>query len=213
MISLLRRVLPAILALLILPSLFAEDGAIGGDEAPDTENPILGSATNESAYKRGDGLFSLQLGTSLPLFIWNPNTNQAENPHLYPGGLLSIRYMGFVAPDFAIGGEIGASYSISVANRNFFMVPISFEAMWIGSKMPFEFPISLGLGLSIDKLSDYIHLDPFLKPQVGAFYRASPAWSFGILASYLWVPQFYEDASNTRFGNFMTVGLSVFNHL
>jgi hypothetical protein len=210
-----RWALPFALIALLLPGLSAQDKKAGQDQAPDSENPVLETGTNESPFKRGEGLFALQLGTSLPLFFWNPTTTLPEKTNLYPGGYLSLRYMGFVATGIALGGEIGAAYDISIARRNFFQVPISFEAAWIGAKIPFEFPVGLGLGIAVNKLGDYLHIDPFLKPQAGVFYRATPAWSFGLMASYYWMPQLHTSAhaDQTRFGNFLSVNLSVFNHI
>jgi hypothetical protein len=210
--SVLRRALPIAFIALLLPALSAQENK---DQAPAAQPPSLDTGTNDSPFKAGEGIFSLQLGTSLPLFFWNPQSSKAEATNLWPGGYLSLRYMGFVATGIALGGEIGASYSISIAKRNFFQVPLSFEAFWIGTRMPFEFPVGLGAGVAINKLGDYLHFDPFLKPQAGVYYRATPAWSFGLMASYLWMPQLYSSAhaDQNRIGNFLTVGLSVFNHI
>lgn len=218
-----RRALPFALIAILLPGLSAQDAKAGQGKAdqgqsaqadsPDSDEPLLNTDSNDSPFKRGEGIFSVQLGTDIPLFFWNPNTSQAEGTNLYPGGMISLKYMNFVATSFALGGEVGAAYNISVVRRNYYQVPFSFEAMWFGAKMPFEFPVGVGVGVAINRLGDYLHFDPFVKIEGGAYYRATPAWSFGLMAAYVWMPEFYSSAVNDRFGNFVTVSLSVFNHL
>jgi hypothetical protein len=219
-----RRALPFALIVFLLPGLFAQDaktdqgkadqGQSAQAAAPDSDTSLLDTDANDSPFKRGEGLFSVQLGTDIPLFYWNPNTSKAEATNLYPGGMVSLRYMNFVATSFALGGEVGAAYNISTqVKRNYYQVPFSFEAMWMGAKMPFEFPVGMGVGVAINKLGDYLHFDPFVRLEGGVYYRATPAWSFGLMAAYVWMPEFYSSAANDRFGNFMTVSLSVFNHI
>ncbi len=208
-----RSILFLCLSLLILPCAIAQEGQGSDDSLSEEPTTILETGSNENSFKRGDNLFSIQLGAFVPLFFNNLSTGAIEKTNLYVGGILSLRYMGFVSTGFALGGELGASFTGTIAGRTLYTVPFSFEATWLPTRMPFEFPIGIGIGGAIFKLGDAIHVDPVLKPQLGIFYRASPSWSFGGMLSYLWVPQFYADPSQNYFGNFLTVNLSVINHL
>jgi hypothetical protein len=200
------------LCVLCLPFIAAQESQNDAEAVPNDGSPILQSGSNESAFKAGEGMFAIQLGTTIPLFFNNPATGSVRPAtNLYLGGNLSLRYMGFATSDIALGGEIGGSFASTVAGRTLFTVPLTFEAMWLPTRMPFEFPVGIGLGAAIVKLDEYTHIDPVVRPQVGVLYRSSPAWSFGLLLSYLWIPEFYT--SSDYYGNFLTLNLSVFNHL
>ena len=83
-----RRALPFALIVFLLPGLFAQDakadqgkadqGQANQAQASDSDTSLLSPDTNDSPFKRGEGIFSVQLGTDIPLFYWNPNTSRVS---------------------------------------------------------------------------------------------------------------------------------------
>lgn len=162
----------------------------------------------------GDSIFSIQLGANLPLFFQKVSDGSADKTNLSAGPLLSLRYMGFVAKDFAIGGELGAGFNISLRKRVLFSVPMSFELMWMPTKMPFELPLGLGLGGILYRMDDYTSFCPIIRPMAGLSWRADSSWSFGGSLSYDWVPMITSwNPDISYYGNFLTLKLSAHYHL
>jgi hypothetical protein len=194
-----------------------QPGAQGDPAVPGAGPSDGGTLPAEEAggnpYRKGDSTFSIQLGSGLPLFFLNPSTGTAAPTNLYPGGYLSLRYMAFVSPGFALGGEAGAAFNASQAGRVLYSIPLSFEMLWYPVKMPFEFPMGVGIGGAIENLGDFYHFDPFIKPEIGAYYRVNPSWSLGGTVSYTFMPQLYAAAANDRIGNFLNIKLSAMYRL
>jgi hypothetical protein len=201
-------------ALALSASLAAQDGAQepGLSEAPD--EGLATSVSEMNPYRPGDAIFSIQAGANLPLFFQSMSSGKILPTQLFPGGSISLRYMGFVAKGLALGGELGASFNVHLnKTRTLYMVPFTFQLSWIPMRMPFEFPIGVGLGGVLLNLAGSYKFDPILRPEAGIFYRSDPTWSFGLLLSYDWSPQFYTDPTFDMFGNVLTLKLSALYRL
>lgn len=114
---------------------------------------------------------------------------------LYVGGAIDLGYYRFLNTLFAIGGEITATYNVSIGSKSLVMVPLTLGAMVVPSIGNFEFPISLGLGIGYETWNSKNYFPSFaLKATAGADYRVNDAWSFGISSSFLYIPQFYTNS-------------------
>ncbi len=218
-----KRARPVILALFALcaSAILAAQADNPVTEKPVTEEPATDKPEAEkpaatNPYRPGDGLFSIQLGTNAPLFMQSMADGSVGPTNLYWGGSLSLRYMTFLTKGFALGGEGGASFNVDhTERRTLYAVPVTFEALWYPVRMPFEFPMGIGAGMALLNLGDYYRFDPIIKPEIGAYYRASPSWSFGLTLSYNWIIDIYDfqGTENNQFGNFLDIRLSALYRL
>jgi hypothetical protein len=165
-------------------------------------------------FNPGDQSISLSLGGDLPLFFQIISTGEIKGTNLSFGGIFTFSYAYYFLKGFAVGGEVDGTFLFSVSGtRTLFMAPLTAELTYTPVAMPFEFPISLGLGGVFVKLGDYFRMDPILKPSVGVSYRTDQAWSFGTRLSYWWIPQIMSTATNSVYGNFLQISLTACYHL
>jgi hypothetical protein len=200
---------------LILAALAAS--AIAAQET--TDKPTAPLPTEEvqqqktKLFNPGDKLFSISLGPQYPLFNYDTTEKKNVSPNLSLGGAASLEWSFFVLPNFALGGELGASFNFSKTGRALFIAPLTFKASYFFSSLPWEFPVSLGVGASIMTLSDLRHIDPFIKPEAGVYYRTSPDWSFGGTLSWWIIPQTYKDhPDQSRIANILDLSLKAIYH-
>ena len=164
-------------------------------------------------FNPGDKIFSISLGVNQPIFNINPNNMKLKNPKLYLGGAAELEWDFFVLPGLALGGQIGGIFNNTPAQRTLFLVPLSFKTSYFFGIQPWEFPIGLGIGPCIDTVSDSTHVDLFLKPQGGVFYRVNAVWSFGVNVSYLFIPQIYSShPDQNRIANMVEFSIAGLYH-
>lgn len=125
---------------------------------------------------------------------------------LYVGGAIDLGYYRYLNSLFAIGGEISATYNVSIGKKSLIMVPFTLGGMVVPSIGNFEFPISLGLGIGYETWSSKNYFPSFaLKATAGADYRVNDSWSFGISTSFLWIPQYYTNTYETYNSFYYTI--------
>lgn len=131
--------------------------------------------------QKGDQFINISLRLNVPL---KPAPTQ-----LYVGGAGTIGYTRFINSVFALGGDISFAYSTTVGKNVFTYVPILFKVMYQPTIHQFEFPLTLGLGFAFENYNTDIYFGFVAKPEVGAFYRFSPSWSFGLSTGITLMPQ------------------------
>ncbi|MFP4510644.1 MAG: TP0733 family outer membrane beta-barrel protein [Spirochaetaceae bacterium] len=185
-------------------------------------SPLPSQITEEEIvvpqYDLGDQFFTISLGPLFPLFFQNPNEGFFNaNPDMnlnFAGGTGSLAWHGFLNNEWSIGGRLTGSFTNSVNGRTLYIVPITFEANYLISAFPFEFPLSVGTGMSFTGLSGDTYVGPVVSFGGGAHWRFTEDWAFGLNTNWFWVPQFYTNSertpppSDSRFGNFLELGLS-----
>jgi len=167
----------------------------------------------------GDQIFSINAGLFIPLFIHNPSPASGEDAinssNLSIGGTGSLYYGAYLNNNFQLGMEIGAMFSRSPNDNNFYMVPITFRGSYefqLKNNL-FSIPVFLGAGMCMTSYLEDFHVDMIFKPGAGFFWNYSSNWSFGTNMTYWWVPQIYpSDSELNRLGNFMDVSLSAVYH-
>lgn len=192
------RLLPIlILSAAIMPA-FAQEAS-----------PLVSAAFAD--FEKGDGIFSLTLGTSVPLGFFGPSGFQEANS--YPGFAFSLGYMGFLDEHWLVGGEIGGSFISTIADRRLFVAPISAKAAYAFNLRPFLITPGIGLGLGISALGEYKHIDPLFRFGSSFFWRVNADMSYGLNLFANVIPQFYQDSSQNTTGFFLEATLSVAYHL
>lgn len=131
--------------------------------------------------QKGDQFINISLRLNVPL---KPAPTQ-----LYVGGAGTIGYTRFINSVFALGGDISFAYSTTVGKNVFTYVPILFKVMYQPTIHQFEFPLTLGLGFAFENYNADTYFGFVAKPEVGAFYRFSPSWSFGLSTGITLMPQ------------------------
>ena len=173
------------------------------DEATSSNDSYV--EDEEFIYKmnqKGDQFIKIGLMVNIPL---NPPTSQ-----LKLGGAGTLGYMRFLNNNLAIGGDASFSYMTTVGKNVFTCIPLMAKVMYQFTAQKFEFPISLGIGGAFQNYIGESYFGLIIKPEVGAFLRYSPDWSFGINVGWNLMPQWTKDSS--YFGVIMDAGLTARYH-
>lgn len=163
-------------------------------------------------YALGDQTLSINLGLFIPLF-YTGGPDGTAGANLTLGAAGSIAWNSHITHEFKLGAEVGGSFALTPNRRALFLVPITANASYVFQAFPFEFPVSLGLGMSFARIEDLVKIDPFVRPGVGFYWNYSSQWAFGGNLRYWLIPQIYTDRSpagsdESRIGNFLELTLS-----
>ncbi len=200
-----RLTLLAILAFAAVALLDAQeaDGEIKIESEWDGYSP--------SIYDRGDQTFSITIGTMNPLFYVRSDGEKVENKSKL-GGAGSLSYSYFFTPNFALGGEFGGMFSATIGGNMLFVMPFGLRATYQLLYRDFEFPFSLMVGGATQSYLGTNYLGLIVKPGTGAYWRATPDWSFGLNAIWWWMPEWTDSRDTTVYGNFLELTLSARDH-
>ena len=157
---------------------------------------------------------SINAGLFIPLFLLPTGTVllAGSPPHLSLGGVGSISWAAYVAPQIRIGAEIGGSFTFSPNMNALLMLPIMAKASYVFTAYPFEIPVTLGVGMNIISYVDQHYFDFLLRPGVAFYYIFNSSWSFGLNLNYWIDMQFSSTAGQSRTGNFLETSLSALYH-
>lgn len=132
---------------------------------------------------------------------------------LNPGGAIELGYYRFLNNWLAVGGEINASYNISVGRKVFITLPLLAGVMFQPTYDKFEFPIFVNIGMGYETWQNMDYFPSLvLKLSGGAYYRLNEMCSFGLNLDYMLMPQFFEDSSKNFAGNFLSLTLGARYH-
>lgn len=153
----------------------------------------------------GDQMLQISVGPLIPLFF--QSLTGVAPTGLTLGGAGSLQWNAYVTKALRIGAEVGGMFAFSPRKNTLLMVPVTAKAAYVLSAYPFEFPLSVDIGMNVVKYVDDVYVDPILRPGVGVFWQYDVTWSFGLNLRYWWVPHI-STPENTRFGNFLEITLS-----
>ena len=159
----------------------------------------------EFIYKmnqKGDQFIKVGLMVNIPL---HPAATQ-----LKVGGAGTLGYMRFLNSNLALGGDASFSYMTTVGKNVFTCIPLMAKVMYQFTAHKFEFPVTLGIGGAFQNYIGESYFGLIIKPEVGAFFRYSPDWSFGVNVGWNMMPQWTKDSS--YFGVIMDIGATVRYH-
>lgn len=170
-----------------------DDSSVVEPEEEISEEEVFDEATyTYKMNQKGDQFINISLMMNIPI--------KPELPQLKIGGSGSIGYTRFINSYLAIGGYASFVYSRTIGENVYTFVPLMAKIMYQPSISHFEFPISFGLGGSFQTYIGEKYFGLTLKPEIGAFYRYSPSWSFGINAGMYILPQWCNDSTKNRVG-------------
>ncbi len=157
-----------------------------------------------AANGEGDQLLKINLGAAFPLNF---------KGQLRTGGIASIGYFRFLSENLAVGGELGATYSVSIGEKVLVMIPVTFGIMYQPYIGKFEFPLTAELGLA-NQTWQNLEIFPSLagKLSAGVFYRLTDSVSLGVSTDFFWIPEWFKDSSKNFNGLFETAVLGLRYH-
>ena len=159
----------------------------------------------EFIYKmnqKGDQFIKIGLMVNIPL---KPPASQ-----LKVGGSGTVGYMRLLNSNLAVGGDASFAYMTTVGENVFTCIPLMAKVMYQFTFHKFEFPITLGIGGAFQNYIGESYFGLIIKPEVGAFFRYSPDWSFGRDLGLNMMPQWTKDSS--YFGVILDPGITARYH-
>ncbi len=176
---------------------FAQDA----DENDGFEDDVYVYTSNGA----GDQFLKINLGAVFPLNF---------KGQLKTGGKASIGYFKFFSETFAVGGELAATYSISIGEKVLVMLPMTFGVMFQPYTGRFEFPMYAEVGMA-NQTWQNMEIFPTLatKLSAGAYFRITDAVSVGVSTDFLWLPQWFIKQPSKNFnGLFETAEIGLRYH-
>jgi len=180
-----------LIALLCVFFLFT--GLVFADEAADEYDDGFTYESNGA----GDQFIKIALFPIFPLNFGN---------QLHVGGGAELGYYKFLNKNFALGGEVSASFNATIGGNALTLVPFTFGVLYQPVIGKFEIPLNLSVGFAFETAQNASYFPGLaLNAEAGLFYRISDIWSFGAEGKFLWLPQWFKDASLNKDGLFMSV--------
>lgn len=161
--------------------------------------------------KKGDQFIHVELGLSVPLFYLASGGVETDT-NLELGGAGRIGYSRFITSRVSLGGSFGFSFNGTIGENTYLALPIAFRASYEFVLNRIRIPVSFSAGGAFQTYRSRNYFGPLLKPEIGAYYQYSPDWSFGAMASWDFVPQWYDDSSHNRVGNFFDAMIGLRYH-
>lgn len=179
-------------------------GAVSAQSETDGVQNEVQKPFAQSAHKvnqTGDKYVNINIDFEIPL-VKNMNF----------GGAGMIGFSVFLLDSFSVGGEIAFSFMSTIGENMFYYVPVMAKATYVFSLSRFEFPISLGAGFAFQSYTNRTYYGFAFKPEIGAYFRYSPEWSFGVAAGCTLLPQFYKNSEYNKLGTILDIAASVKYH-
>ena len=174
--------------------------------ANETQSSEGKSAEGEKFFatnQRGDQFLRLAITMQFP----------ALPKKLFPiGGSGTIGYSYFITSGFLVGGEVSFSFNATEGSNLLYVIPIMAKGGYQWTVGRFEIPLMLAVGGAFETYISRLYFGLAVKPEVGGFFRITPDWSAGLLASVWILPQWYKNTDYNRVGIFPDVSISARYH-
>lgn len=216
-----KRFLALFCALFMISTFaFADDGAeINTNDDIDQEQPQTEDGekdvvikTNINLNEPGDQYIKIGLMVTWPL-------NFGGSWPLYREGKMSIGgagmlgYHRFITSWWAVGLDVYFGYHPTLGENIFTYIPLVLNTTIQPTFKKFEFPITVGIGAAMENyLSRTYFPGLVLRASAGAFFRATPSWSFGLEGDFMYMPQWYDDSKYNDYGIFSSLVMSARYH-
>ena len=162
------------------------------------------TVTEYEPIRKGDQFIHVNLGPGFSLFNIGPDGINTDT-RMNLGGTGALGYSRFINTKVALGGSIAFAFNPTRGDNLFFYLPITFTATYELVFNRIHVPLSINAGFAFQTYNAMNYFGPILKPEVAAYYQFSPDWSFGLLAAWNCIPEFYANSSENRIGNFVDV--------
>lgn len=152
----------------------------------------------------GDQIMKVEVGGIFPINF---------NNQLKVGAVASVTYLKFLSNTFALGGGVTLSSNLTIGNKSFITIPITFDAMYQPIVGNIEFPLILSIGGAVHTMAGITYFPAFtVKGSAGMFYRFSETWSAGVSGTVMWSPEWVKDSSKNYNGIFAYADASIRFH-
>jgi len=122
-----------------------------------------------------------------------------KNNTLKTGAGAELGYYRFLNNSLAVGGEVSASFNITIGKNALTMIPFTFGVLYQPSLGKFEFPVSAGIGISYQTVQNASYFPgPVANVEAGAFYRFNEMWSFGGEGKFMVMPQWWKSGNELK---------------
>jgi len=201
---------------LILFLLFSVPGLFAQEEQDPPEPPPFEIEWFDDAtlYTRGDRTFTISLGMIFPTYFGGAVENNRHN--LSPGGTGSLAFNFFLSPHIFIGGELAGMFAATRGRNMLYIIPFGLRLGYQFVFRRFEFPISVMVGGAPQMYLEDRYFGLIVKPGVAAFWRFNQDWSFGLNATWWFLPQWprtqHGVSHDPAFANFFVATLSARYH-
>jgi len=164
-----------------------------------------------SQYALGDQTLAINAGLFIPLFLMPTGTwlLAGNPPQLSLGGVGSLSWAVYVAPQVRIGADLGGAFAFSPNTNLLLMLPIVAKAAYVFTIYPFEIPVTFAAGINILKYVDQYYVDLLIRPGASLYWIFNSSWSFGLNLNY-WLD--FQFSSDYRVGNFLEASLTALYH-
>lgn len=186
----------AVLFSCIFATIFAQEEQTPAENIPETEEIL---AINQ----KGDQYLRLAITLQIPVLP----------KKLFPvGGSGTLGYGYFFTSNFFVGGEISFSFNATDGSNILYVIPIMAKTGYQWNIGRFEIPVMVGLGGAFETYISRLYFGLAVRPETGAFFRITPDWSAGLLASVWILPQWYKNTDDNRVGIFPDVSITARYH-
>lgn len=166
-----------ILSILLL--LFAASSFVFAEEADEYDDGYVYEANGS-----GDQYLLIGLMPFIPLNFGDK---------VFTGGAAELGYYRFLSKNFAVGGELNATFNMTLGGNSLTTVPITFGCIFQPVIGRFEIPLSLSAGIAYETAQNSSYFPGLaVKGGVSCFYRVTEMWSFGVDCKALWLPQWFS---------------------
>ena len=168
--------------------------------------------TSLNLNESGDQFIKIGLMVSFPL-NFGGDFPAYRDGKLSTGGAGMLGYHRFITSWWALGLDVYFGYHPTIGENIFTYIPFVLDTTIQPTYKRFEFPITVGVGAAMENyLSRTYFPGLILRASAGAFFRATPSWSFGLERDYMYMPQWYDDSQYNDYGLFGSVILSARYH-
>ncbi len=188
------------------------------DDEKDSEYEEDGNYDEDNIYfeyestMEGDQNIRLSLGAIAPLNFPDISTQFTGEPQLNIGGIGFIGYHYFMTSKFSLGFDVGFGFNTTIGSHIFNYVPFLLSGTYQLVAGKFEFPFTLNIGFGWESYNGNNYFPGLVvKPEIGVQYRLTESWSFGLDASYMFMPEFaawYDSNAKNYYGHFAILSLS-----
>ncbi len=210
-----KRIAALICACLFFSSLTFAQSTPSTDSDIDQEKPESKKAPAVKTFKLnepGDQYIKLGLMMTMPL-NFGGSFPLYRDGKISTGGAGEIGYHRFITSWFAVGADVSFGYNPTIGENIFTYIPLIINFTVQPTIRRFEFPLTIGVGAAVENYLSKTYFPGFVfKPQLGAFYRVTPSWSFGLEGEYMYMPQWYSDSSKNDYGCFASIAISARYH-
>lgn len=202
-----RHTVPAVILILLI----AFPAMIAAQDSDDPAIEIEWDITSD-LYGFGDQIFIISLGVVLPT-VFISNGDVIDHKFTPPvGGTGSLSYNFYLNSRFFVGAELSGFFIHTLRGNTLFVIPLGLRAGTQFIIGRFEFPIALTVGMCWHNYLTYSYYGFYLKGGVGAYFRATNDWSFGLAADWSWFPEWTNDPRQNVDGNFAGLLLTARYH-